>query len=238
MDSIITRSLKNKVKKRKSPKNNSLKNEYSEFLKKGKNVPDIPKKVKKFSPKKNINITENRKNPIFIKTNNSKKKPVQKKPVQKKPVQKKPVQKKPVQKKPVQKKPEPKKPEPKKPEPKKPEPKKPEPKKPEPKKPEPKKTGSRKRNIVSLNSKRRFSKKSKRRKLDKKHTKSRKISFRCYPQKEKNIGDVMKKANKVSDDEMKKELLSNGIEIKGTKNKLLKDIYMFSLLGGIKIHKE
>ena len=193
MDSIITRSLKNKVKKRKSPKNNSLKNEYSEFLKKGKNVPDIPKKVKKFSPKKNINITENRKNPIFIKTNNSKKKPVQKKPVQKKP---------------------------------------------EPKKPEPKKTGSRKRNIVSLNSKRRFSKKSKRRKLDKKHTKSRKISFRCYPQKEKNIGDVMKKANKVSDDEMKKELLSNGIEIKGTKNKLLKDIYMFSLLGGIKIHKE
>ena len=233
MDSIITRSLKNKVKKRKSPKNNSLKNEYSEFLKKGKNVPDIPKKVKKFSPKKNINITENRKNPIFIKTNNSKKKPVQKKPVQKKPVQKKPVQKKPVQKKPVQKKPEPKKPEPKKPEP-----KKPEPKKPEPKKPEPKKTGSRKRNIVSLNSKRRFSKKSKRRKLDKKHTKSRKISFRCYPQKEKNIGDVMKKANKVSDDEMKKELLSNGIEIKGTKNKLLKDIYMFSLLGGIKIHKE
>ena len=48
----------------------------------------------------------------------------------------------------------------------------------------------------------------------------------------------MKKANKVSDDEMKKELLSNGIEIKGTKNKLLKDIYMFSLLGGIKIQKE
>ena len=48
----------------------------------------------------------------------------------------------------------------------------------------------------------------------------------------------MKKANKVSDNEMKKELLSNGIEIKGTKNKLLKDIYMFSLLGGIKIQKE
>lgn len=213
MDSIITRSLKNKVKKRKSPKNNSLKNEYSEFLKKGKNVPDPPKKVNKVSPKKNINITENRKNPIFIKTNNKKPSPKKSKPIQKKPI-------------------------PKKPEPTKPEPKKQDPKKPFQKKPTPKRPVTRKKNIVSLKSKRRFSKKSKRRKLDKKHTKSRKISFRCYPQKEKNIGDVMKKANKVSDDEMKKELLSNGIEIKGTKNKLLKDIYMFSLLGGIKIHKE
>ena len=210
MDSVITRSLKNKIKKRKSPKNNSLKNEYSEFLKKGNNVPDKPKEVKKVSPKKKISISGNRKNPIFIKTNNSKKmSPKKSKPVQKKPEPKKPVQKKPEPKKPVQKKPEPK-----------------------------KKPGTKKKNIVSLKSKRRFSKKSKRRKLDKKHTKSRKISFRCYPQKGKNIGEVMKKANKVSDDEMKKELLSNGIEIKGTKNKLLKDIYMFSLLGGIKIQKE
>ena len=48
----------------------------------------------------------------------------------------------------------------------------------------------------------------------------------------------MKKANKLSEEEMKKELLSNGIEIKGNKNKLLKDIYMFSSLGGIKIQKE
>ncbi len=48
----------------------------------------------------------------------------------------------------------------------------------------------------------------------------------------------MKKANKMSEEQMKKELLSNGIEIKGTKNKLLKDIYMFSSLGGIKIQKE
>ena len=201
MNSVISRSLeKNKIKKRKSPKNLSLKDEYSKFLKKSKSPQK--KSIKKTSPNKKVTIRGIRKNPIFIKTNNLKK-------------------------------PEPKKPEPKKPEPKKPEPKKPEPKKPEPKKPEPKK-----KNVVSLKSKRRFSKKSKRRKLDKKHTKSRKISFRCYPQKGKNIKEVMKKANKVSDDEMKKELLSNGIEIKGTKNKLLKDIYMFSLLGGIKIQKE
>jgi hypothetical protein len=95
-----------------------------------------------------------------------------------------------------------------------------------------------KKNIVSVKSKRRFSKKSKRRALDRKHTNSRKISFRCYPQKGENIGAVIKKADKVSASEMKKELLSNGIEIKGTKNKLLKDIYMFSLMGGIKIQRE
>ena len=193
MNSVISRNLeKNKIKKRKSPKNLSLKNEYSKFLKKSKSKSPQKKSIKKPSPNKKVTIRGIGKNPIFIKTNNLKK-----------------------------------------PEPKKPEPKKPEPKKQEPKKPEPKK-----KNVVSLKSKRRFSKKSKRRKLDKKHTKSRKISFRCYPQKGKNIKEVMKKANKVSDDEMKKELLSNGIEIKGTKNKLLKDIYMFSLLGGIKIQKE
>jgi len=236
MDSVITRSLeKNKVKKRKSPKNMSLKNEYSEFLKKGKSPNTRPKVNKKrVSPNKKISISENNgKNPIFIKTNNSKKAYETKK--------KKSTPKKPEPKKPEPKKPEPKKPEPKKPEPKKPEPKKPEPKKPEPKKPEPKKQEQdegAKKNVVSVKPKRRFSKKSKRRKLDKKHTKARKISFKCYPQKDKNIGEVIKKADKVSDDEMKKELLSNGIEIKGTKNKLLKDIYMFSLLGGIKIQKE
>jgi len=181
MNSVISRSLeKNKIKKRKSPKNLSLKDEYSKFLKKSKSKSPQKKSIKKPSLNKKVTIQENSKNPIFIKTNNLKK------------------------------------PEPKKQEPKKQEPKKQEPKKQEPKKPEPKK-----KNVVSLKSKRRFSKKSKRRKLDKKHTKSRKISFRCYPQKGKNIKEVMKKANKVSDDEMKKELLSNGIEIKGTKNKLL-----------------
>ena len=81
-------------------------------------------------------------------------------------------------------------------------------------------------------------KSSKKKNLDKKHTKSRKISFRCYPQNNKNIKDVIQKANKMTNNELKKELLNNGIEIKGNKQKLLKDIYMFSSMGGIKIHRE
>ena len=221
MNSLITRGLENKIKKKKTPKNDSLKKEYSEFLKNNKSKRKSKRRSKKSSPlNKKIKITENKKDPVFIKTESKK--------LSHKKVS-------PKKNKVPHKKPDPKKPEPKKVEPKKPEPKKVEPKKVEPKKPETKKH---KKNVVSLKSKRRFSKKSRRTKLDKKHTNSRKISFRCYPQKEKNIGDVMKKANKMSEEQMKKELLSNGIEIKGTKNKLLKDIYMFSSLGGIKIQKE
>jgi hypothetical protein len=197
MNSIITRGLDNKIKKRKSPRNLSLKNEYKEFLRKSKKHSSKKKTKKSPSFKKKIKITANKKDPVFIKTNTVAKSPKKNKKV---------------------------------------EPKKVEPKKVEPKKVEPKKVEVKSK--TSISKKRRFTKKSKRRKLDKKHTKSRKISFRCYPQKEKNINDVMKKANKMSEEEMKKELLSNGIEIKGSKNKLLKDIYMFSSLGGIKIQKE
>ena len=42
----------------------------------------------------------------------------------------------------------------------------------------------------------------------------------------------------MSNEEIKKELLNDGIEIKGNKSQLLKDIYMFSNMGGIKINKE
>ena len=42
----------------------------------------------------------------------------------------------------------------------------------------------------------------------------------------------------MSDDEMKKDLLKQGIEIKSKNKKLLKDIYLFSSLGGIKVHRE
>ena len=42
----------------------------------------------------------------------------------------------------------------------------------------------------------------------------------------------------MSDKSLKEELLKDGIEIKSNKNGLLKDMYMFSQLGGIKIHKE
>ena len=211
MNSLITRGLENKIKKKKTPKNDSLKKEYSEFLKNNKSKRKSKRRSKKSSPlNKKIKITENKKDPVFIKTESKKLSHKKVSPKKNKVPHKKP-------------------------EPKKVESKKGEPKKVEPKKPETKKH---KKNVVSLKSKRRFSKKSRRTKLDKKHTNSRKISFRCYPQKEKNIGDVMKKANKMSEEQMKKELLSNGIEIKGTKNKLLKDIYMFSSLGGIKIQKE
>ena len=74
--------------------------------------------------------------------------------------------------------------------------------------------------------------------MHKKHTKSRKISFTCYPQNNKNVNDVIKKAEKMTNDQIKKELLNEGIEINSDKNKLLKDIYMFTSMGGIKINKE
>jgi|TARA_B100001094_G_scaffold332623_1_gene405503 hypothetical protein len=97
----------------------------------------------------------------------------------------------------------------------------------------------------SKRSNRRISKKSKKRSskrrktLHKKHTKSRRISFRCYPQKDNvNIDKMLKKVEKMSDENIKKELLKNGIEIKTNNNKLLKDMYMFSNMGGIRINKE
>ena len=98
---------------------------------------------------------------------------------------------------------------------------------------------------VNKKSNRRISRKSrkrssKRRKtLHKKHTKSRRISFRCYPQKDNvNIEKMLKKVEKMSDETIKKELLKNGIEIKTNNNKLLKDMFMFSNMGGIRINKE
>ena len=42
----------------------------------------------------------------------------------------------------------------------------------------------------------------------------------------------------MSDKTLKEELLKEGIEIKSNKKNLLKDMYMFSMMGGIKIHKE
>ena len=42
----------------------------------------------------------------------------------------------------------------------------------------------------------------------------------------------------MKNEDIKKELLKNGIEIKSNKKQLLKDIYMFSSMGGIRINKE
>ena len=76
-------------------------------------------------------------------------------------------------------------------------------------------------------------------KLHKKHTRSRRVSLRCSPKnKKKNMDKILKSVNKLSEDEMKKQLKKKGIDIKSNNKSLLKDIYLFSSLGGIRIHKE
>lgn len=100
-----------------------------------------------------------------------------------------------------------------------------------------KKNSKRSSKRVSRKSKKRPTKR--RKTLHKRHTKSRRISFRCYPQKDNvNIEKMLKKVEKMSDENIKTELLKNGIEIKTNNNKLLKDMYMFSNMGGIRINKE
>lgn len=54
----------------------------------------------------------------------------------------------------------------------------------------------------------------------------------------KSFKNELEKSKQLSEDSMKKELLKEGIEIKGNHKKILRDIYAFSKLGGIKIHKE
>ena len=75
--------------------------------------------------------------------------------------------------------------------------------------------------------------------LSKRHTIRRKISLRNISKKdEKNVNQEIQTAKKMSDDKIKEELLKNGIIIKGDKKKLMRDIYVFSNLGGINIRKE
>ena len=69
--------------------------------------------------------------------------------------------------------------------------------------------------------------------------KSNKVNpFKCYPQNKKNINVVMEKVKKMDNDMIKKELLKDGIEIKSDKSNILRDMYIFSSMGGIKIHQE
>jgi len=84
----------------------------------------------------------------------------------------------------------------------------------------------------------RQSKASKKRYVHKRHTKSRKVSLKCTPRKKKNIDKIFKSLENMSDDKIKTELLKQGIEFKSNNKKLLKDIYLFSSLGGIKVHRE
>lgn len=75
-------------------------------------------------------------------------------------------------------------------------------------------------------------------KLAKKHKSNRKVSFKCTPRKKtRKLNTILKESNKLSDDKIKEKLLENGIELKSNNTKLLRDLYMFSELGGISIHK-
>jgi len=74
-------------------------------------------------------------------------------------------------------------------------------------------------------------KKKKKKSMRKKKTLKRKKTV-------KNAKKEMEKANEMSDEFIKQELLKSGIEIKGNQKQLMRDIYVFSNLGGIKVRKE
>ena len=76
------------------------------------------------------------------------------------------------------------------------------------------------------------------RKLSRKHTREKRISIKCFPKNKKNIKDRMKGIEKMSKETMKQELRKNGIQIKGSQDSLVKDIYTVYSLGGIRITRE
>jgi hypothetical protein len=115
-------------------------------------------------------------------------------------------------------------------------PKKDQPKKEPPKKDPPKKDQPKKELSKKEQPKKDPPKKSKR--IHKRHTRNRKISFKCTPKKNKNIYKILKSMETMTNDKMKNELIKKGINIKGNKNKIVEDIYLFSEMGGITILKE
>ena len=75
--------------------------------------------------------------------------------------------------------------------------------------------------------------------LSKRHTVRRRVSLRNLSKKKgKNINQEIQLAKKMSDYKVKDELLKSGIIIKGNQQQLMRDIYVFSNLGGINIRKE
>ena len=96
----------------------------------------------------------------------------------------------------------------------------------------------------SSKKKKRFSRKRneknpKKRVLNKKHTKSRRISFKCYSNNNhKSLDKTINDANKLSENKIRENLLKNGISIKSNNKKLLKDLYVFSNMGGITVNRE
>jgi len=98
-------------------------------------------------------------------------------------------------------------------------------------------TASRRR--VSRNNKRSTKRVSTKKGLHKRFTNNRKVSLKCVPyDKKKDVNKVLESIKKMSDKSIKEKLLENGIIIKSNKKQLLRDMYVFSELGGIKIHKE
>ena len=78
---------------------------------------------------------------------------------------------------------------------------------------------------------------SKRKKIHRKITKVKTLSFKCNDNK-LNIKNLMQETQKKSTEEIKAELKKKGIEIKSNKNKLLKDLYLFTSCNNINIVKE
>ena len=99
--------------------------------------------------------------------------------------------------------------------------------------------GSPKKNKIQKKSKMKgISKNKETPKKRKKSKRLRKVTKKKKLSSKNNLKKEMQKAKTMSNNQIKQELRKDGIEIKGDHTKLLRDIYVFSNLGGIKIHKE
>ena len=78
---------------------------------------------------------------------------------------------------------------------------------------------------------------SKRKKIHRKITKTKHLSFKCTDKK-LDLQKMLKEAQNKSNDEIKEILKKKGIDIKSNKNKLLKDLYLFTNCGNINIVRE
>ena len=78
---------------------------------------------------------------------------------------------------------------------------------------------------------------SKRKKIHRKITRIKTLSFKCNDKK-LNVKKIIKEAQNKSNTEIKEELKKKGIVIKSNKNKLLKDLYLFTQCDNINIIKE
>ena len=78
---------------------------------------------------------------------------------------------------------------------------------------------------------------SKRKKIHRKITKVKRLSFRCNDNK-LDVNKLIKETHKKSNQEIKEALKKKGINIKSNKNKLLKDLYLFTSCNNINVVRE